>query len=80
MPMLLVSAKKILIDIDLVGATISLGVNKMVNVDGISRFPNLTYLYPTRISKMGMAKFEMAMLGYCLVICRGGNDMNSVCL
>ena len=63
----------------LVGETV---FNRMVNVDSIRQFADLDYLYPTPhfgvwlillgycSVRWGMAKFKMAMLGYCLVICR----------
>ena len=57
--MILVSAKKILIGIDLVGATILLSVNKIVNVNGIRRFPNLTSTLP-RILGYGSVRWAGA--------------------
>ena len=52
----------------LVGVTV---FNKMVNVEGIRDLPYPAFWGMGYCSvRWGMAKFKMAMLGYCLVICR----------
>lgn len=70
--MILVSAKKILIGIDLVDATILLYVNKIVNINCICQFPNLTFILP-RILGYGLVRWAdvsykaipLFGMGYC---------------